>query len=391
MRWIRSGLFYMGVSTLVLTVFIGRSLASVTLNSSLSISEEYTDNFFFTDEEPEEEWTTTTTPAIGLVFDNNDMVLSTEYRGGVEFYLKHRNESRYVHGFSLGLDFPFLSRQIKGVRVNVTHTMTYTPQPRPFSYNDKTGGANQGIQVSRTDTFENRTAVAVGYSWTPRFSTTLSYGYLVTRYKGEGLQDSTVQDAALEAAYALTSRTTGMIAYGASVIDYSDTDDVLSHYVNLGATHQISPTFSGNARFGVASIPGESTIFTLEMGISKSARWGGGSLQLRQGLGTGGGVTTSATLNQQITGQLTWLATRDSSAYVQLAYGENSTLPKKGTKVSTYEAGAGIRMTFLSWLNGSLAYFYLTQQAQGAGNIEGERNRAIFTLTATAPPWRLIK
>lgn len=391
MRSIKRGLFFIGVSVLFLAISIGRSAASLSLTSSLTASEHYNDNFFFSDEGKQGEVTTIIAPSIGLTYDERDMVLSTQYQGGVEVYLRNRSESRYTHGFSFGLDFPVLSRLVKGMQVKVTETVTYTPQPVPFSFENKPGEGNEGIQVPRTDRFQNRAGVAVSYSWSPRFATTLSYGYLVTRYKGDRLQDSAVHDAGLDGAYQISRRTTWSMGYAASVADYSNAEDILSHRVSMGAGHQISPTLSWSGRVGLATIPGESTQMTLEASISKSSNWWSGSLQYGQGLGTGGGVTSSLTLSQRLTGQVTWVVAKETSAYMQLAYGENTALPRRGLKISTYEAGTGLRITFFSWLNGSLAYSYLSQEAQGTGGIEGERNLVMFTLTAMPLPWRLMK
>jgi predicted porin len=390
MRLIRKGLFYIGVSTLILMAFIDRSRASVTLTSSLSVSEQYTDNFFFSAVNPEAEFTTTVMPSLGAIFDNNDMVIAAQYQGGVEYYLRHPNESRFIQGFSLGLDFPILSRQVKELRVKVTETVTYTPQPKPFSFDNSSIG-NEGIQVPRVDTFQNRSAISVGYSWTPRFSTTIFYGNLVTRYRGGSLQDYDVNNGGLEGRYQLSPRTSGWVGYSVSATDYLSAEDVLSHGADLGIRYQISPTFSWSGQLGFATIPGETTALTLETGFSKSSKWWEASLRYNQDIGTGGGVVASATLSKRVTGQVTWKVGKETSTYVQLAYGENTTLGERAAKITSYETGTGIRTAFLSWLSGSLTYSYLNQKGEGIGGVEGRRSLVTFLVTAIAPPWRMMK
>lgn len=392
MKLMKRAFFCIGGLTLISAVSIGRSEASVTLTPSLSVSEEYSDNFFFSETDPVGEFTTVISPGIALVSDSKNVTFGVRYQGRAELRVRNPDRNRYNQGLSFDLDFPFLSFLIKGMKVKVTEAVTYVPELPAFTFNNQIQENNEGIQVPRTDTFRNRAGVAVTYPWTPRFGTTISYTNLYTRYKGSALQSSTVHDAELDLAYQFSRQTTGSVSVGGAVVNYADVqEDVVSYRFTIGSQHQIGPTFSFNGRLGVTTVRDDSTRLTLEAGLLKNVQAGSLSLQYTQGIGTGGGLTTTATLSQRLLGAVTLGIARNVSTFVQLAYGKNTSLSGKELDTTSYEAATGLSAVLRSWLSGGLRYAYLNQRARGVIGNDGERNVVTLTLTASALPWKIVK
>lgn len=363
---------------------------AVTLNPSLAVSERYSDNLFFTKTNREADFTTMITPGLTLMYNSRNLVFSGRYQGSAELLAGHPEANRYGQAVSLDLNLPLLSHKIKGLDVRITETMAFTPELPAFSFDEQVL-ANEGIQIGRTDIFRNNAQIIAGYPWSPRVNTTLSYSNILTHYKGDRFQDSVGHDTSLEIGYQWSPRTRWRTSYGISITDYETADDVLAHRFSMGAVHQVSPTFSINGDTGMALLSDETTHLILNMGFSKGFESGSLSLQYTSGVGTGGGLITSATLSQRLVGQATREIRRNTSALFRLAYGRNTSLLGPMLEIYSYEAGMGITVGFLSWLKGDLNYSYLNQQVQEGTVGEGKRNLIMMTLTATAPPWRIIQ
>ncbi|HIK58860.1 MAG: hypothetical protein ABGZ19_04480 [Verrucomicrobiales bacterium] len=376
----------------------GRTNATITLNSSVSLSEKYNDNLFFSRLNREADYTTTVNSRLTLTFTSQNLIFSGSYLGSGEIQARHSEANRYRQTASFEIDLPFLSRQIKGVDVKITENVTYTPELPAFETREGIQSSvsnqtltNEGIQVGRTDTFRNHAGITASYSWSQRMNTTLSYDNTITRYEAEELKDSTIHGFGLASGYQFFRRTGGTASYRATLTDFDRSEKELSHQFSMGAKHRLTSTLSFNGDLGVAKASSGPTRLTVNGGLSKGFKNGNIKFRYNSGIGSGGGVTTTSTFSKRMTGHGTWDMGQNLSASLNFGYGRNKTLSGQVFKTTTYDAGAGVTVVLLRWLNARLDYSYLNQKADGFGAVEAERNVIILSLTASAPGWRIAK
>ncbi|TAJ98311.1 MAG: hypothetical protein EPO39_18600 [Candidatus Manganitrophaceae bacterium] len=392
--WVRSA-----ASIVALLIALQENAAAfVTFSPSLVLSERYSDNFFFTEIESfrESEFTTMVGPQLTLAAEGRNWNLSTRYQGTVELNRRHPEENQYGQTLAMDLHLPFISEQLRGLDLRITESIAYVPELPAFSFRQSGDPlppeANQGIQVGRTNTFRNHAGVTLGYGWTTRFSTALSYSYLSNWYRGGTLEDFVVHDGGLSGIYQASRRMQWSVSYATTLTNYKRANSVVTHQVNIGEIYQVSPTFTINVGTGVAIVPSDSTQWTVSAGIRKTGRDGNASLQYGRGIGTGGGVTTTATLSQSLTAQAERTLGRSVSASFRLGYGINEPLSGPPLRISTQEIGTGIQMNLLSWLNGGVNYSYTNQRTDGGPvDRDSRRNVVMVTLTAASLPLRIMQ
>ncbi|WDT75056.1 MAG: hypothetical protein MPW16_17545 [Candidatus Manganitrophus sp.] len=369
-----------------------------TLSPSLALSERYSDNFFFSEIEANREgdFTTMVGPQLTLTVNERNWNISARYEGTAEFHGRHPEENQYGQTLGVDLHLPFVSQRVRGLDVRITESVAYVPELPAFSFG-RSGDplspeANQGIQVGRINTFRNRAGVTLGYGWTPLFSTALSYSHLINRYQGGALEDYVVHEGGLSGHYQASRNLQWRISYSSSLNDYEGADSVLAHRFDIGEHYQFSPTFRVNIGAGAALLPGDSTQWTLSAGIEKAGPFGSLSLQYNRGIGTGGGVTTTPTLTQNLVAEVTQALGRSASVSLRLGYGANEALSGSSMEISTQEVGIGMEVSLLSWLSGGVNYSYLNQRTEGGETDRGaRRNMVLVTLTAAAPPLRIMQ
>ncbi len=376
----------------------GNAEGFVTFSPSLALSERYNDNFFFTEVEDfrESDFTTMVGPQLTLAADDRNWNLSARYEGSLELNLRHPEENQYGQTLAMNLHLPFASEQVRRLDLRITESIAYVPELPAFSFGSSSSAlpreANQGIQVGRTNTFRNRAGINLGYTWTPLFSTALSYAHLINRYQGGTLEDYFVHEGGLSGIYQTSRRMQWTVSYFTSVTDYEKADSIAVHRFDLGDLYHIDPTSTMNVGTGVAVTPGGETHWTVSAGLGKTGPSGSLSFQYNRGIGTGGGVTTTATLSQNLVAQVTQVLGRSASVSLRLGYGINDALSGPPIKITTQEIGAGIEMNLLSWLRGGVNYSYLNQQTEGgATDQDARRNLVMVTLTATAFPLRMMQ
>lgn len=322
--------------------------------------------------------------------------MSARYEGSAEFNVRHPEENRYGQTLAIDLRLPFISRQIRGLDLRITESIAYVPELPAFSFG-RSGDplppeANQGIQVGRINTFRNRAGMTLGYGWTPLINTTLSYSQLINRYEGGTREDYVVHEGGLSGIYDASRRTQWRISYLTSVTYYDEADSVAVHRFDLGNLYRINPTFTTNVGTGIAVTPGGETHWTLSADIGNSTPSGSVSFQYIRGIGTGGGVTTTATLRQNLTAQVTRVLGRSASASLRFGYGVNDALSGPSLKITTQEIGTGVQTGLLSWLSGGINYSYISQQTEGGVTERSiRRNLVMITLTATGFPLRVMQ
>jgi hypothetical protein len=238
-----------------------RAEASVSLIPSLTVSEEYNDNFFFKDNtDREEDLTTTITPALTLRYENPSIILGAHYRGGVPFHLKHKEEDgKYLQHLNFDIALPFLSRRFHGVDVRITEFSDFTPEIPAISLGGpprETFGTGRG----RVDTSRNMASIGLGYSGSPRWRTDLTYLNTLTQYKGETApEDTKVHNIDLTETYKFSREIDLSVGYGGLITHFEGGRVSREQHGTVGGAHRFSPTFFARGSIGTSFIPKDKT------------------------------------------------------------------------------------------------------------------------------------
>jgi hypothetical protein len=364
--------------------------AILSLRPTLSVSEQYDDNLFFSGSDPEADFTSMILPGVELSVTRPNSTFSGRYEATGEFHARHPEENRWAHTLSFDASFPVLSNWTKGARLQLREALAYTPERSPFAFGDKNGEVQEsfptpeaeGVNSGRTDSLLNSTAVSLSYDRSARFLSKVSYSYSLTRFKDPRLQDFDVQDLSLEESFRWSSQIQTTLSYGLSLTNYEGAEQVTAHRATAGGNHQLARGTSVGGEGGVTVLAGGEVHLLLNVHLSRSLKTGSLSFRYNHGIGTGGGLTSNATLSDQVTAQATQILRPNLSIEGQFGYGRNRSLSGPGLKISTYNAGGGIQIGFLSWLTGRIHYSYTNQKVQGGEGVEAERNRIVATLTA---------
>ncbi len=374
--------------------FHGTGWAAMILTPSLSVSERYNDNVFFNEINRQSDSLTVLNPQLEWKYDTREIKFTGRYRGDAEFYRKFPEADRYGQTAYISLEVPSLS---KGLEVRVTESVAYLPGLPGFSFrptNPNVPGeqTNEGVLTGRIDTFRNDASLTVGYGWTPRLKSSLIYLNLLTRYKGSTLFDSDRHLAGVGIDYALTRLTTLTTFANASRIEfYGVSDRVMTYQFLTGINHQLDPNSFINGRVGVTVLNREKILFRPSFFLEAVKNFKSANFFIRYSgdTGTGGGLTAETTYFQRVTSRITKPLGERASTFLQFGYANNTAVTGSPFKIISYEAGAGIEVGLLSWLDGSLSYSYINQKRIQESTTQRERHLASLMLTATAPDWMI--
>lgn len=445
---IERGLFRISVFLvcLVACLPIGRALATLSLESSFSVTETYTDNLFFRANNKKSDFGTLFGPNLLLQYQNADVVLGAAYFGRVGLFVNNPKANRTLHNVNVIVDIPFLNKLYKGLTVNIDETLNATPQLDAFS---GTGAQNQSIQsfrspggsgirppkggapslstggtqgvfTNRANSFSNLAGLTIGYAWTPLLGSSLGYQNQYRQFSSNDLQDSLTHIATFSLPYLVRDGTSVIPSYSYRQTDFiggstraTAADRSISHTTQLGISHALSQTLSGFLFGGVGwtkqqgatqtvpgpgltlvqqSIPGKwNTNVVGSAGISKTYRQGSISLSAAQNVGSGGGLASQATLTRTITGSMLHNFTKRLNGFGSIGYAQNKSIEGNALDTTTYRIQSGIDYAFLSWLSGNVSYSYINQKSKGSAASSLTVNQVFLGLTAFADPWLLIR
>ncbi|GEM_PF-3595983 len=385
----------------------GTTHAAVIVNSSLSVSESYNDNIFFTDQNKVDDFVTIVSPALSVAYAGKDLTLSIGYRGRAFFYAENTAQNDFFHALSIDLNLPILDRQIRGVTVKIIEDMSFSPELPGFSFieGDEAAqaraqrlpqGGGQGVQLRKTDTFQNQAGISLAYDWTERLKTTGQYTNIITRFLDDQFEDREVHLSTFDAAYRypFSLRTALTNSYRLAVTT-GDVADRIIHTLRFQLEHQITSSLSGTAGIGVTYIKDNRTPEpTFSAGLKKFFQKGTLSIQYTRNIASGLGIIRSVTRRQRVVGNADYKLTELTGIYIRGIYASNQSVSENEIDLISYTAATGISTQFLNWLRGSLNYSYMRQDAQGGVATlarDGERNLFSIELTANNLPWRIIK
>ncbi len=432
---IRAGVRLFSIFSIgVLVLSVTKAEAFLDLNASLSVSETYTDNLFFSGTNKEDDFGTFVSPRLGLTYESKNILLGVAYVGSGQFFVNNSSANTYSQGADFNLDLPFLTRRYRNLEVkinesfNITHTLpAFTANNAsnelaggvPGSQGIAGGGIggigglagnavnNQGVFTGRTTTqIQNNAGVDVTYGVSPRFSFFASYQNRFSSFTDSALQGSMAHSVRGGMGFTVSPRTNLDVFYGFQLVDFENTGSTTaqspgsggsstSHSAGGGVSHQFTPTLafvgSGSVAVSETEVNATRVNFNTNLGLTKVFKLVQTSLSYNQGIGTGGGLAASSTLNQTLVASISRGLTRRVSGFVQVGVARNKSLSGVAIDSESLQASGGVSARFLSWLNGFAAYSYITQNSTGTFGTTAQSNQVIVGLSAAAPSFRFFK
>ncbi|RMH37821.1 MAG: hypothetical protein D6690_01635 [Nitrospirae bacterium] len=252
----------------------------------------------------------------------------------------------------------------------------------------------------RSDAFQNLSGVNLRYLWSARFSTTLGYRNRLTLFTSDAFQDTMVHTVNVGTAYALAPTTDVRMTYGVSISDFiggqaqntgiQGGGSFTTHSGTIGLSHRFSPTLASSAQVGMA-VTNSRMNFIANASLAKQFQRTTLSVGYRQNVTSGGGLAASATLTQSFVGTLNHMLTNRLAAFAQGGVSRSESLSGSVIDVMAYQARTGVSYLILSWLSGSASYSYIFQDSSGTAGNDAQVNQVFVTLTAFAPPWRILE
>lgn len=361
--------------------------AAITLDSSFSLTQTYTDNLFYNDKDREEDFGTLMGPSFALKYDNPDIVVGATYFGRLATFVNNPDQNRYIQNANILLDLPFLTKRYKKLSVTIDETMNFTPQLDAFSlsgaqdasttYSGRGGagdgstgggggvasggaalggsgisqgtGGTQGVFTSRASAFFNLSGVNLAYALTPSVTPTFSYHNQYLHFFSSGFQDSLTHIGRMTVRYGESEQTTIIPSYTYLQTDYLGTptqvtvsDKLISHQPRLTISHNFTPLLTGSLQGGAAFSKQKGATETQDNGatitalsdkwqstfiggatLTKIYRNGNISLTAGQTIGGGGGLASQATRTQTLTGRIQQNLSAKLNGFGSIGYAKN--------------------------------------------------------------------
>lgn len=424
----------------------GTAMARLSLLSSFSVGQSYTDNLFYEDSNRKSAFGTFLGPNFTFQYDNPDIVIGATYLGRVALFINNPEANAYIQNFNIFLDLPFLDKQYRGLTVHIDETMNFTPQLDAFSLsgagdiNEESlrgdgeggggggdaanarrggqgglGGGTQGVFTRRADAFLNRAGITLGYAWSPRTSSSLAYTNQYRHFFEGDFQDSIRHGVRLSSPYRVTDRTTVTPSYfylqtkfiGNST-ESTSADKIISHSPRLGISRTLTPSLSGfisggvtfSKQEGAEETEGGTTEqitnkwrknFSGGAGLHKRYERGSMSLSVRQSIGFGGGLASQSTRTRTVTGYISHALSQKLNGFASLGWAKNDSVDGNAFDTNTYRIQAGLGYPFTAWLFGNLRYSHIEQRSSGSAANDLKVDAVFLGLTAVADPWVLIR
>lgn len=418
--------------------------STLTLDTSMSVAETWTDNLFFTFANKEDDFGTIINARIALDYESKYVIVRGAYAPTGQIFVNNSNANTFNHGSDFDFDLPFLTKRYKRIEVKFDESFNISTQLPAFSANSPRGSGairsqgtsgaagaplqgaggglggiggvggvagnslgNQGIFTNRSTTaIQNRAGVRVRYLLTESITPFLNYTNNYNKFTSSGGQDSLSHTLRTGSAYQATARTELNGFYQIQLIEFigsgstalqgpGGSGSTTSHSVGMGVHHDLTPTLqvtvNGAATLTETEVSSGQLNFTGGGNISKQFPDGQIALRFTQQIGSGGGLAASTTLSQNAVLTFSKVLTRYISGYADFGYGRNRSLSGATVKTDTYQVRTGVSVAILSWLFGSASYSYVNQDSAGAFGNTAQSNQVFFGLTATAPSWRILK
>ena len=363
-----------------------RAEASVFLVPSLTVSNEYNDNFFFTSIDREEDLVSLISPTLTLRIANSSIILAANYVGGAELHVNKDERNGYRQSFTFDIALPFLSRKVEGMEVHVNEALTYLPEIPSIPL----GGSASVPSIGRGNSSRNIASIGIRYAWSPKWLANFNYLNTIAQFEGDPFlhEDFVAHNIDIGSTYSYSHTTKLIVEYGILVTRFELTDGFTEQRVSFGAEHRITPTLMLREKLGESFLRQNITAFVSEVGLEKKLKMASTSLRYARNITTGAGAIPTATLAQTVSAEASYAVTARTTVALKIDHIQTS--PLLDIDIKTVSNGANMIATysFLKWLTGSARYAYFDMS--GAG-IDGYSNRVAFSLTASDPGWRFLK
>jgi hypothetical protein len=447
MKTIRGVVKVIGLSVLLVGANTSLGMANFKVDTSISVSETYTDNLFFTKSDKEDDFGTFISPMISLGYEDENIILNGIYRGTAQFFVNNTGGNTYTQNTNFGVGLPFLTRKIdKNLEVRLVQSLNFTPQLPAFSLGGDEealsninlgaattkaggvggsgggiGGGGQGVVAGagiggvggttgtsggfsgalnnsgafttrKTNAFQNLSGILINYAMSPLVELRLDYRNRYQKFTGSGFQDSMTHTAQSGFSFNVTPNTQVKPSYRLAITDFKGASNVTTHRANLAINHQFTANWRLNLANGVAFTEGD-TNFNTNILLSKLYSKGIMSLRFTQDISDGSGIAATATLTQNAVAQLSRNFGRRFNGFVLFGYGNNRSLSGSAINLTTYQGRAGLSMSILSWLSGFATYSYINQNSDGtsANAVTAQSNQVFLGVTGVADPWLPFK
>jgi len=389
---------------LLLAIFFPSSSAlsaRVTLNSSLSFAERYTDNLFRTSTNKKKDISSLISPFASLKYDQKDFILQGRYNGTAQFFVKNPKADRFQHSIRL---FGTL-RRFKLLNISFSEGFIFTPATDTFLPGQRqqitSGGVgglggiggvggiggiglgNQGIITPRTNTIRNQANLNMNYQWTRLLSTRMSTSNFITRFSSNTLQSSVFQTTSIGGAFKWlqTSQTTSALNYD-RIFLISDVATMINiQNFTLSFRHGLRPRVFLTGRVGASLVRNNRTRLIATLSTLVPYPSGNFTLLYTQRVGLAQGLAATPTLTQLLATSASRQFTQRFRGAIRFFVGRNVSLKGNSLDLITFQPSARIQFQILRWLNLNLLYRYAKQINFGSFGGEIQTNKIEFGLT----------
>jgi hypothetical protein len=394
-------------------------------NVDLGLQEQYTDNVDLSPTDKEEEYITTIAPGGGLTLASKTGSLNLDYHLTANFY-NHDDERNYLgHNADLNINQTFWRRFTFKLRNRFIRTDEHR---EVIETGDPTGGTEYYIGTSTERSVYNRNTASLSLAMRYGRDDTVTLGYDYSLYRNESVTvedsyghaynllldhwfgsgygiavglgyqmirfeinpDLDGQDANITFTRKFNNRTSAFIRGSFFDRDFDEgRNDYKIYRGGIGIDHALSRILSGRLDVGYFFRDTETGAQDdddngFDGGFSLTATWIRlqGTLFLRSGFeesfndseNLGFANTASAG------GNLRYQATRRISLGIDGTYWDGNFTDADSRRI-TWDVGAGLTITLLKWLFGSLDYLY-RQRIASDDLLDYEENRLTLRLAA---------
>jgi hypothetical protein len=229
---------------------------------SVSVRGGYDDNVNLSSFDEVESFFTNAGVEVRYNFGGPRTQMSLTAGAGITYYFDRDEDNEFVdlggeddfedYDINLRLGFSITHKATPRLTLAATLHASYLSQPDFTTFNTST------ITIGRQsqDFFITNNRFAVGYAWTPRFSTVTSYTLNYIDYDDEIIslfEDRFEHTIGNEFRFLVLPTTTVVAEYRFGVVDYTDAEnrDSTSHFLLAGVDHSFSPRFNASVRGGV--------------------------------------------------------------------------------------------------------------------------------------------
>lgn len=362
---------------------------------SLSVSEEYTDNFFFTEHNLKSDFTTILSPVLLIKQETRDLILSGSYFGGITLQLKNNERNRYRQGITFDMGLPMLSRQFRGLEVRLTEVAEYSPELHAVPLTDTDTNFFE-TAIGRVETFRNRAAIKASRLWSPKWNTAFAYTNTMTHYNRSDFDNMMAHDTDLSGTYNIRSGIrTVSAAYGILKTSFERAENVTAHRVFVSGKQAFDPTSFVYGGLGENWVEGRNRNLIAQIGYSKKVHLTLFKMGYSRTAELGTGGVAALTLRQGGTAELSHPISAKSIFALKLEHKKHQTLSGPTIETASNGATTSIATTFLSWLTCTIRYTYLDYsepcdicEGQGTGIRNVKNNRVMVVFSATPLGWK---